>query len=92
MVNNNLFETLVERCKDKDAKLIVIGDAAQIAPVKQNSNSKTFHVENTFQLKKVYRQQNENPLLDVLMQLRKKPILKFVEFESDKGSMKIYDN
>lgn len=92
MVNNNLFETLVERCKDKDAKLIVIGDAAQIAPIKQGHNSKTFSVENTFQLKKVYRQQDENPLLDVLLQLRKKPIMEFSEFESEKGSLKTYDN
>lgn len=92
MVNNDLFETLVERCKDKNTKLIVIGDAAQIAPVKQGFNSKTFKVENAFQLKKVYRQQDENPLLDVLLQLRKTPIFEFKEFKSNNGSLKIYNH
>ena len=92
MVNNELFETLVERCKDKDSKLLVIGDAAQIAPIKQNQNSKTFKIENAFQLTKIYRQQEENPLLDVLLKLRKSPITKFEEFESSKGSLKIYDH
>lgn len=92
MVNNDLFESLVEECKKKETKLLVIGDAAQIAPVKQGFNSKTFKVENAFQLRKVYRQDGENPLLDVLLQLRKTPILEFTEFESDKGSLKVYDH
>ena len=90
MVNNELFETLVERCKDKESKLLVIGDAAQIAPIKQNHNSKTFKVENAFQLTKIYRQNENNPLLDVLLQLRKKPMKEFEAFESPSGSLKVY--
>lgn len=91
MVNNDLFDLVVERCKEVKCKIIFIGDIAQLQPVKQGEISKVF-AENTIVLTKVERQKDDNPLLDDLVILRDKSIPTFVSNNKDGKGLFIYDD
>lgn len=80
MINDDLFDLISKRCKEKQCKVLFIGDIAQLQPVKQGGISKVF-VETddkfTIKLTKVERQADGNPLLEVLTVLRDKPVFKY---------------
>lgn len=92
MINDELYDFIVESCNDKKCKILFLGDIRQIEPVKQKSLAKPFKIDNRFELSKIYRQSNDNPLRDLLAELRKKPKAEFNSFESDKGSLIVYDD
>ena len=92
MINDELYDFIVESCNDKKCKILFLGDIRQIEPIKQKSLAKPFKIDNRFELSKIYRQSNDNPLRDLLAELRKKPKAEFNSFESDKGSLIVYDD
>ena len=92
MVNEILFDFIVESCKQKSCKILWILDEKQLCPVKDRKLSKATQIEKVYRLNKIYRQTNDNPILDILLELRDKPKYKFNEIISDKGNLIIYSN
>lgn len=74
MINDDLFDTLITQCEKKDAKVIFISDSKQLAPVKSKTYSKVYTVKNKFGLTKIYRQDKNNPIRDLLETLRRHPV------------------
>lgn len=92
MVSDDLFELLLEKCREYGCKIIFVGDRGQLAPVKGNSHSKVFDLENKFELTHIYRQSENNGFLDVLSDLRNKSISKFSESIGLDGSLYCYSD
>ena len=86
MISDDLFDLLVEECRDKKCKIIFVGDSKQLKPVKHTGLSKVFRV-NSLILSKVYRQDPENKIMPILDILRESPIDIFEANEGDKGSL-----
>ena len=92
MINDDLYDKLIESCTNKNCKIIASGDTRQLSPVKQTSLAKLFSIDNVYELSTVYRQSNDNPLLDLLSELRKRVLHTFSPFISDNGSLTVYNN
>ncbi len=67
-------------------------DYAQICPVKEKKLSKAFELPNVYHLTKVYRQKGDNPLLDILYELRSEARYEFNSIVSETGSLIKYYN
>lgn len=92
MINDVLYDAIVDSCKSKNCKIIWQGDAKQISPVKQQWVAKPFNVSNQYELTKVYRQVGENCVKDTLEILRKHSIRQFESQESKDGNIFVYNN
>lgn len=71
MINDTLYDVIVEACKEYGVRLMFMGDRHQLMPVNQYTISKTFNVEHNFRLVKVERQSEDNPGLEILENLRR---------------------
>lgn len=87
MVNDELFELLLEKCEFYNSKIIFVGDKAQLKPVNSFTSSKVFGLEDYFELTKIYRQKTESGLTTVLPTLRKSIINRFQTAEGTEGSL-----
>jgi exodeoxyribonuclease-5 len=90
MINSDLYEFIKERAKIKQCKVIYTGDDKQLYPVKEKELSKPFQCNHQYYLSKVYRQQENNPLLDILNTLRDHSIKQFYEIRSPEGNLVIF--
>ena len=70
MINDDLFELLIQKCNDKKAKIIFLSDSKQLNPVKSRRCSKVYDLPNQFELTHIYRQDKESALTDLLQALR----------------------
>jgi hypothetical protein len=70
MINDTLYDIIIDKVLYKKAQVLFIGDPAQLKPVKQTHISKVFSLENKFELTKVERQQGDNPLGLILDNIR----------------------
>jgi len=43
MINNYLFDTIINKCKQEKTKIIFLADAKQLKPVNEKSISKVFN-------------------------------------------------
>ncbi len=80
MINNDLESLIRKRCKEKQCKILYIGDIAQLQPVKQGTLSRVFDASPdniVIKLTKVERQAEGNPLLKVLTTLRDEPVFHY---------------
>lgn len=87
MVNDDLFDLLIEKSKTFKSKIIFVGDKAQLKPVNAITYSKVFELEDNFTLKKIYRQKKESGLSTVLPTLRTTYINRFEEAVGTEGSL-----
>lgn len=87
MINDPLFNLLVSKAKGLEAKIIFIGDIAQLKPVKSLYSSLVFNTKDSFELTTVYRQSNESGLATVLPILRNNPIYNFNSAFGKDGSL-----
>lgn len=92
MINDDLYEVLVSKCKEFGNKLIFTGDFAQIQPVKQDYLSKIIHTDPQWELTKIWRQSSENGLLPILDTLRTHSINRFDNSVGTEGSLLITNN
>lgn len=70
MVNDVLFDTIIDKCKEFNTKVLFIGDSAQLKPVKQDHISLVFSIENSYELTQVERQDGDNPLCFIYDSIR----------------------
>ena len=69
MINRGLCSFLEKICKDKNCKLIYIGDASQLAPVGEKY-SPAFRAIKCNTIKQIVRQEDDNPIRELLSLLR----------------------
>lgn len=69
MINRGLATFLEKTCKYHKCKIIYIGDASQLPPVKETYSSALKGLK-THELKEIVRQDDDNPVLELLSILR----------------------
>lgn len=87
MINDDLFDLLIQKCKEAHSGVVFLGDAAQLQPVKGENIAKVFRCNNIFYLKQIYRQSEQNALLPVLTTLRTASIKAFKTLKSPEGNL-----
>ena len=93
MVSDDLYDLLIDYCAEVNTKIVFVGDRAQINPVGvEEKSSKVFDSPNIVSLTKLHRQQENNGLIPLLFELRKKYKPKFESTISDNGSLFVYEN
>ena len=73
MVDNGDYEMLMSLAKDKNTTIVFMGDPAQLPPVGSPTLSKALQFESLeegIELTQVMRQAGDNPLLDILTNIR----------------------
>lgn len=68
IVNNSLFNYLLNTC-DKDCKILFVGDPYQLPPIGEEISS-VFSDVKVIELLEIVRQQNDNPLIKLLTNIR----------------------
>ncbi len=69
-INKSLDSINITRAKQFNTKILYVGDPYQLPPVNENI-SRTFLYPNKIELKELIRQDMDNPLINVLVELRK---------------------
>lgn len=87
MVNDVLFNFLIEEAKRKHCKLIFVGDSAQLKPVKSSEKSLVFKIKDQYTLTEIYRQPEDSGLNSVLPILRDETIDRFKNSLGINGSL-----
>lgn len=91
MINDQLYESLLNKAQMYDSIIIWCGDECQLKPVEQGYVSKTFKDNAVVKLTKIHRQKL-GPIGKVLQYLRSKPIYKFKSIEHENGSIVVFNN
>ena len=92
MINNDLFDLLIEKVSMKESKIIFISDPCQLLPVKQNNIAKVYELPDQFHLTKIYRQSDKNPILPILQELRSNEIGRFTDCQGEDGKLIVDDD
>lgn len=91
MINDEIYKLLLDTCSQYGAKLLFIGDKAQIQPVCSKSTSLVFNCPNIITLTQIHRQADTNGLLPLLSKLRERPMRRFQPIEAPEGSLIVYN-
>lgn len=67
MINDELYDYILQLAAEKNTKVIFIGDPAQIKPVKQRNIAKAFREGSSATLTKVMRTANGNPIVSSVL-------------------------
>lgn len=93
MINDDLFDLIIERCKSYNSKILFVSDKAQLLPVKSDKYSKVYTAcDEVITLNKIYRQASENCLMPILTALRKQEVYNFTTLHSPEGNLNVYHN
>lgn len=92
MINDELYEFLNQKCKDKSCKIIYCGDRKQLQPVSNYGHSKVWNLDNMIMFTKIFRQNNESAIMPVLEKLREYPLYEFESKQSNNGSVVVTKN
>lgn len=93
MVNDTLFKLIIDKCRKKNCQILFIGDSAQLKPVKQIHISKVFNLANRYELTRVERQKDGNPLGEILFNVRTGNGIDLISQLNSRGEgMMCYDN
>lgn len=92
MINDELYDLLIEKIQLSDLKIIFIGDASQLEPINDYKISKVFNNNDTIHLTTIHRQQENNLLIPLLTKLRTESVDLFYPITSPEGNLYLYDN
>lgn len=92
MINDDLYDIIIEKCSEMGTKVIFCGDIKQLQPVEGRHYSKVFSIKNSFELTKIYRQQDGSALAPLLIELRNNPIGNICSIQAEEGSIYVYDD
>ena len=91
MINDYIYNLLLERCSFFNCKILFVGDKAQLKPVNEALHSLVFSVEDNYELTHIYRQREENGLSEILPVLRESPIGRFKDSIGINGGLHCYN-
>ena len=75
MINDDLFDLIIQKCKALKSKILFVSDKAQLLPVESTKYSKVYtNNDESFTLTKIYRQSEDNCLMPILSELRVKEL------------------
>lgn len=92
MINDDLFNILKERCQNFKSKILFVSDSKQLAPVKSQNLSKVYTLKNQITLTKIFRQSENNAILNTLETLREHEINHFDTCIGEDGSLYTEEN
>lgn len=92
MINDVLYDFIIEKATEQNSKIIFVGDIKQCAPVKELHLSKSFLHGKQIRLTKIYRQNENNPIIQLLSELRESPKYTFETSISKNGSIVVYND
>ena len=92
MINDDLFDLLIEKVSERNTKIIFVSDSAQLLPVKQQQKSKVYKLEDSYTLTKIYRQSEKNSILPILQELREHEIGNLVNCPGEEGALIVDDD
>lgn len=92
MINDNMYDLLINKCKRAKSKVIFLGDDRQLGPVNSETISKVFDNNKCFNLTIIYRQNENSALTQPLIKLRNNHIDRFEEDIKDEGSIYLYND
>lgn len=92
MINDDLFNLLIQKCKERNTKLLFLSDQKQLSPVKSEYESLVYTLNNKFELTEIFRQAWDNALTPLLVNLRNNYIETFESSQGKSGSIFCYDN
>ena len=92
MINDDLYDILIEKCSELNTKVIFCGDIKQLQPVEGRNYSKVFQLKNRFELTKIYRQKDGSAIAPLLLELRDDVIGDIETKESEHGSLYVYND
>ena len=81
MINDTLLNTILDQTGRFNCQVLFIGDKAQLKPVEQEHISNVFELDNKYELTKVERQKDGNPLTGILEDVRNNPYAETPPFE-----------
>lgn len=70
MLNKDLYDLLIKEANNNKTKILFMGDKAQIPPVKEKESKVFNDVPNTYNLTKVERTKDSNPLVKIFDSIR----------------------
>lgn len=91
MINDELYDLILQYAKLTKTKIVFVGDKAQLQAVGDKKISKVFDVKNKGILTEIHRQDKDNDIFGVLNYLRANPIYDWTLY-NDLDSVKIIDS
>lgn len=92
MINDDLFEFIIDCARKSESKVVWVGDEKQLQPVKSDKLSKVFSLDNKILLTKIYRQKEDSPVLDILSELREHSLNNFEPCKGIEDSIYTFNN
>ena len=93
MINDDLFDLIIQKCKSLKSKILFVSDKAQLLPVESTKYSKVYtNNDESFTLTKIYRQSEDNCLMPILSELRVKELSNVENSTSKDGNITLYTN
>ena len=92
MINDDLYETLLAKCKEFNTQIVFTGDFKQLQPVKQDRLTKIIETQPQYELTKIWRQSDNNGLMPILQELREHSIPKFETAVGLGGNLTVTNN
>ena len=91
MINDDLFDLIIQKCKALHTKILFVSDKAQLLPVESTKYSKVYtNSDESFTLTKIYRQSEDNCLMPILSELRTKELSNIENATSKDGNITLY--
>lgn len=87
MINDDLFDLLIQRSEEYCSKIVFVSDKCQLSPVKSRVVSKVYNLPSSYNLTKIYRQSSESALVDTLQTLRQFPVDRLESSFSSDGNL-----
>lgn len=93
MINDDLFDLIIQKCKALQTKILFVSDKAQLLPVESTKYSKVYtNSDESYTLTKIYRQSEENCLIPILSDLRTKELSNIESTISPEGNITLYND
>lgn len=92
MIGDDLFRFIIECAKRSQTKVVWVGDEKQLQPVKSNKLSQVFSLPNKISLSMIYRQKQDSPVLDILLELRDHALSEFQPCKGEEDSIMVFSN
>ena len=87
MINDDLFNLLVQKCAERKTKILFVSDKKQLKPVKSSEISLVYNLKSQFELKQIFRQSLKSALTPILANLREYPEDNFQTSLGEEGSL-----